>query len=295
MKSFFKRLLGNNGINTREDQTAKKVLLEPIQISPSLTLPKVLADHMDQIETTQRQTIAIKATPAENLSLRQSKFGHYPCVPKDFDYPKDRLGNFLYPLAQINFSEVPHLDHFPASGYLQFYIAADDMYGLSFEKDIPSDFRVIFFEDAELENPNEDMGFLDEVLKGNSSPVDKPHSLKFELKTEYVGMGDVKGGSKAGFNMDDIIAAHPALRREIEDAVFRNFSPIGHKIGGYAYFTQWDPREEDDEKSNYLLLFQMDSDDHILWGDVGVGNFFIDPVDLQNKNFSKILYTWDCH
>ena len=95
--------------------------------------------------------------------------------------------------------------------------------------------------------------------------------------------------------MDDIIAVYPKLRKEIEDAVFRNFSPICHKLGGYAYFTQWDPRETEGEIRDYMLLFQMDSDDHIIWGDVGVGNFFINPSDLKKKDFSKVFYNWDCH
>ncbi len=95
MKSFLNRLFGNKLDNPRAEQAAKNVLLEPVSVSPSLTLPRVLADHMDEIEPTKRWTVDIKATPNENLSLRQSKFGHYPCVPKDFEYPKDRLGNFL--------------------------------------------------------------------------------------------------------------------------------------------------------------------------------------------------------
>ena len=32
----------------------------------------------------------------------------------------------------------------------------------------------------------------------------------------------------------------------------------------------------------------------IMWGDVGVANFFIRPEDLKNKDFSKVLYNWDC-
>jgi len=294
MKSFFSALFGNKG-NNGGDQSAANIMLEPIQVTSSLTLPRALANHFDQIKKSARQTIVIKATPAENLDLRQSKFGHYPCLPKNFDYPKDRLGNFLYPLAQINLSEVPRLEHFPSSGYLQFYIATDDRYGLSFEEDMPSEFKVLFFEEAELEDPQEDMGFLDEVLSGEYSPVDTPHSLKFELKTEYVGMGDVKGGSKAGFDMDGILAENPKIKSKIEDSIFSNFSPTGHKLGGYAYFTQWDPRDPEGPQSDYMLLFQMDSDDHIMWGDVGVGNFFIDPIDFANKDFSKVLYNWDCH
>ena len=52
------------------------------------------------------------------------------------------------------------------------------------------------------------------------------------------------------------------------------------------------PRQED---SNEILLFQLDSQDHILWGDSGVGNFFISKEDLKNKDFSHVRYNWDCY
>jgi len=44
------------------------------------------------------------------------------------------------------------------------------------------------------------------------------------------------------------------------------------------------------------LLLQLDSDDSIdlMWGDSGVGNFFIKDEDLKNLNFSNVLYNWDC-
>jgi uncharacterized protein YwqG len=75
------------------------------------------------------------------------------------------------------------------------------------------------------------------------------------------------------------------------------FPSTGHKLGGYPYFTQWDPRYDQKYRdANYILLFQMDSDDdaHIMWGDVGVGNFFIREQDLREGDFSNILYSWDC-
>jgi uncharacterized protein YwqG len=77
--------------------------------------------------------------------------------------------------------------------------------------------------------------------------------------------------------------------------VSKVFPDEGHKIGGYAYFTQSDPRDEKEDRSDWVLLLQMDSQgDDILWGDVGVGNFFIHPDDLKRKDFSKVLYNWDC-
>ena len=69
----------------------------------------------------------------------------------------------------------------------------------------------------------------------------------------------------------------------------------GHWLGGYPYFTQDDPRfSRPDYAACTRLLFQMDSSEDILWGDMGVGNFFIAPEDLQQLDFSRVLYTWDC-
>ena len=70
----------------------------------------------------------------------------------------------------------------------------------------------------------------------------------------------------------------------------------GHKIGGYPGLAQWDPRSSED--THDVLLFQLDSDMgtdwKILWGDCGIGNFFINWEKLKNCDFSDVLYTWDC-
>ncbi|MCF3108907.1 DUF1963 domain-containing protein [Niabella sp. CC-SYL272] len=84
------------------------------------------------------------------------------------------------------------------------------------------------------------------------------------------------------------------FRNGVRGALFLHFSPVKHKLGGYAYFTQRDLREGDALTADYLLLFQMGSDEHIMWGDAGVGNFFIAPVDFANKDFSGVFYNWDC-
>jgi len=295
MKSFFSRLFGDKSIENSIEPIISDILLQPVQVTPELTLPMVLAKHFDKIKPSARQTVKIKATPAEDIHFRQSSFGSYPCLPKNFDYPLDQNGDLMYPLAQINFSEVPKSEFFPSSGYLQFFIAANDIYGLSFDERVPSDIKVVFFEESEIKEPNDDLSFLDEVLDNEYAPVYKPHLLSFELNTEYVGLGDVQGLGEESFEMDDILATHPKIKKEIEDAVYENFSPTGHKLGGYAYFTQWDPRDAKRPERDYILLFQMDSDDEIMWGDVGVANFFIHPVDLANKDFSKVFYSWDCH
>lgn len=269
-------------------------LLKEVRVTPDLVLPRVLADYFPEIEKTARQTVSITASPSDNLSIRQSKFGHYPCLPKGFSYPTDVHGNYLYPLAQINFSEVPHLDNFPESGYLQFYIGADDVYGLNFDDPHLNNFKVLFFEESEVKTPEDNFDFLDEGLNMEYVPVYKSHELSFDLQTEYVGLQDLQGENGSLFNLYDILERYPSIEKEIENAAYPVFSGEGHKLGGYAYFTQSDPRAEIKAIRNYALLFQMDSDQEIMWGDSGVANFFIGLDDLAKKDFTKVFYTWDC-
>ena len=68
-----------------------------------------------------------------------------------------------------------------------------------------------------------------------------------------------------------------------------------HKMLGYASFTQEDPRYKGMYKDYDTLLLQIDTEwNYIIWGDCGICNFFIKKQDLINKNFSKVLFNWDC-
>jgi uncharacterized protein YwqG len=93
------------------------------------------------------------------------------------------------------------------------------------------------------------------------------------------------------------------MNSEIRKEYLEISSFFGHKIGGYPDFTQEDVRKHssnsDQKQKPDILLFQMDTDGNetidILWGDTGVGNFFIDESALRELDFSKVLYNWDCY
>jgi uncharacterized protein YwqG len=69
------------------------------------------------------------------------------------------------------------------------------------------------------------------------------------------------------------------------------YDAAGHKLGGYCAFTQDDPRSPDDPM---FSLLQLDSDAHIFWGDTGLGHWFIREPDLRARDFSRVVYYWDC-
>ena len=285
---FRKKVSGNN------DAHAAGSSFEKVQGPEGMQMPKLFADNWSIIEETKLPYISITATPGSPGTTEKSSFGYFTRIPKDTAYPKDSYGEYMYPLAQISFREVPHLEGYPESGYLQFYISTSDgSYGLNFKDSRDQkDFRVLFFEEEELSDPQTDFSFLWNMMEKNESPVDTAHSLSFSLKNDYVGAGDIRFDNNADNIVQKLLKGYPAYEGEIQDALHDTFTGTGHKMGGYAYFTQADPR--DNETENYLLLLQIDSGDKIMWGDVGVGNFFIDAAALKSKDFSKVLYNWDC-
>lgn len=123
----------------------------------------------------------------------------------------------------------------------------------------------------------------------------KPHQLSFQIKDEYIGLDDYHGYRLLDPITAEIVKKYPAIENKLTDTLYDRFQNTGHKLGGYAYFTQADPREYKAEWRDRILLFQLDSDNDIMWGDVGVGNFFIRPDDLASLNFTNIIYNWDCH
>jgi uncharacterized protein YwqG len=270
--------------------------LEKVEVANGIHLSRALAEYWPNILQTKRTFVEIKATPSAGLNLRQSSFGHYTFLPKGFPYPEDSQGNFMYPLAQINFSEVPAMPFLPRSGYLQFYISAseDFLYGADFRYPmIQRDFRILFFEESDVDDPLTDFSFLAEVITGKWTPIDMSHSLSFSISDGYMGPEEISFEKSFDFKAA-LMEKYPALMDDLEDELLETFAAYGHRMGGYAHFTQTDPRIHDTELAPFLLLLQMDGDDNIMWGDGGVGNFFIHPDALAKKDFSRVLYNWDC-
>lgn len=255
--------------------------------------------YRDQLVATIKPYIHITATPG-NTQLIQSKILGLPYLPSNQAYPQDINGQPMLLLAQLNFAEMPTLPDYPDSGILQFFIAAHhDAFGADVESlesmQAQTHFQVRYFETIVEETEQiHDFEFLrsqfaDEAL---ISPAEWECELAFELKDSIVSLED--------YRFDQTLGAHfferfGSRQTEVRDLYWQTFSAQGHRIGGYAFFPQGDPRSVAPEE-DWVLLLQIDSDDQagILWGDLGVGSFFIPHSNLLRRDFSKILYTWDC-
>jgi uncharacterized protein YwqG len=252
-------------------------------------LPDFLGEFRPQLETYKLDYVRIQATPlpsGEALALTKSKFLGTPFLPVGVPYPHDVLVRPMILLAQINFAEVPALADYPTGGILQLFVSSTEWYNMD-----PKDYRILYHPDATAEAQT-GFSFLTPALYAES-PILVEHSLAFSRQTEYGGVADCR------FTMDfggkDYYEYQETLSQEQQDQLDALCYNVGHKIGGYAYFTQSDPRDYSAEQRDDMLLLQIDTDDQIMWGDVGVANIFISLEALQAKQFDRAYFNWDCH
>lgn len=240
----------------------------------------------------------------EKPGLFDSKIGGEYYVPRNMKPLKNQeTGEELFLLAQVNFSQIPHIESFPEQGLLQIFIAGDDdLYGCDF--------------DEPMNQHRWGIRYLEKFPKTVEpecvhSPAWKVEtSMPFDIATEYklVGKAEVQPVTPGDYRMDKYLLTNCAglvdedaggfydLEEEVCNLLADKIHAYGCQIGGYPFFTQADPREVGDEaKMPQILLFQLDSVKDIMWGDVGVGNFFISKKDLEEKDFTKVWYNWDCY
>lgn len=240
----------------------------------NLSLPKELEKLREEIEATKRPIISIKASPKQT-TLFQSKFAGLPYLPKNVDYPKDENGSYMKLLAQINFAELPSvLDDFPKSGILQFFLSKDDdVMGLDFDDQTKqSNFKVLYY--PEVLSQEEIMTDFSELLLNDNDeyfPVAKELRLSFELNDEVVSVCDYAFDDAFGdrVDFDEILGQDDdGYEMTLLDLYAENLTNEGHKMSGYAFFTQSDPREEKRYREHEVLLLQIDTDDEndIMWG-----------------------------
>ena len=190
---------------------------------------------------------------------------------------------------------------------LQFFISDDDLYGCPFTVPSPQkDWRAVYYHEIDRSvDASAIAAIYADQPKAELSPVDKECKMTFALSQEGLTTGDYRyeqlflkrwKGTFPEEKADSFFDLGTDLYDEIFDEA-NEVTELCSKMGGYPYFTQFDPRSE--ETSQYdTLLFQLDTDMRkeigVMWGDAGVGNFFINRENLKKLDFSDVLYNWDC-
>ena len=243
-------------------------------------------------------------------TIFDSKVGGLPYWDPAKTYPTDSNGKKMCLLAQINFDQDKAASPLPQSGMLQFFVGGEEMYGLDFDHPTEQkDWRIVYHEkiDASVTaEAVEAMGIpSNNDDEGVDSPVFRPCVFRLAKKETWLTPDNWERFDELTLEVaEDLFGETDA---ESADEVFGEdqyalleeeyfYSENSHLLG-HPYFTQADIRERGWRYDT--LLFQLDSEtvdeeDIVMWGDMGVGNFFINGEDLKRLDFSNVLYNWDC-
>lgn len=297
------------------------------QIKPKRTKDKgeivpETAEKLDKVllkvyEVIPPQTsVRLKLSRGET-TVFDSKMGGVPYFPKDMEYPRVREDKFeekpLHFIAQLNFGKLPEIEGFPTEGILQFFAGCDGDYTYGFE----SGYRVIYHEKViddvsklydksdmpEFDSDDDYFPFVGEFLLTAQEATEMPVTeVDFRFWETFLAAYNELFGT----NIEKIYGEGglSEVDEPLYNAVFDKCNVGETRMGGYPFFTQHDPRKNNPELAKHtVLLFQSDSenggdpnnwDDSVCWGDMGVANFFIMPEDLEKRDFSNVLFYWDC-
>ena len=246
----------------------------------------------------------------ETPDIFDSKIGGLPYWVEGKDYPKDKEGKNLFLLAQINFDKEETSSPLPTKVLLQFFISDDDIMGVDYDDQITqTNFRVIYHETVDYAitaESIENQG-IPSSEKAEIYPVTGQFKITLTKTRGYTTINDIKFenifkqayeevyGTKLNSKKKYYDILKPEEVDKLEDGLNSDSKSPYHKMLGYAFFTQEDPRYVKKYENYDTLLFQLDSESkYTIWGDLGIANFFIQKQDLEEKNFSNVLYNWDC-
>ena len=217
-----------------------------------------------------------------------SSIGGAPSMPRGAAWPKCKDQRPMVFLAQINFAEMPPLQSFPEQGVLQFFVKDEDVFGL-----LNNDFQVLYHNDLD-------------ALERRSAPAVENTPFGHRLHSEGAILKGSLATGQPSFGcwqveeymekLEDADASDEVFDA-LEDA-FEMTRPSAHYLGGHPAFDQGDVRGDDGRDLSAVLLqmgHQLDDDDwEVCWGDAGQATFLVTENDLRRKDFSKVLYNWDC-
>lgn len=256
-------------------------------MSHTMPLPELLEAYRPLFDLTARSAIHLLPLEEPPTLPWESRIGGAPWLPVGKKIPACSKGKPMQFLAQLNLEEFPTIWTMPAKGILQFYLSEDAL-DEDYER---GDASVLYFEEIEKQN---DWWEEHAVPFFEDGPFEKQEVFKLDylVTKEWMPGSDYRFREEIGRQLKTALGADywTALK-----AYSEKNAGLGHKLGGYSYFAQDDPRFSWEIPGE--LLFQLDSDEAIncYWGDMGAGHFFIAEEALKNKDFSKVQFYWDCH
>ncbi len=300
-------------MNAFWDRWRKKLAHESVPAAASGSgqgggLSPMLLDELRQtLAPVMRPCAAIELAGAATEVTGSYLTGH-PYLPAGVDWPTGPAGPQVF-IGQVNFAEVGTLPGFPTSGLLQWFVEADDTYGLTFDDTAGvAGFTARWYPTttagsvrppdaptptATLDDlPIEFVGPTALRFRSASSIPDwddLPEQIRSDTVWERMALALGESRSEPGFLYAEHVRGATSPLPEVRTT---------SKVGGYASFTQDDPRGQGGypaaDSGRSELILELDSLDVGGWGDSGIAHLFGDPAALAAGDTGSLRYHWDC-
>ena len=231
-----------------------------------------------------------------------TKIGGNPYWPKGMEWPTYKNKPMIL-YAQLNLGKLPKIDLLPTTGILQFFGDRElaDVADFDYHSPASNGFKVVYHEKIDEGNQIDKIPASIFTVKSNTSPkIDKVYYPTAKIEEDLPNLeslGILKEVTKrycrlVGKRYDSLPHDDP-IHSLIWDTAVEIAQPTwGTRILGYGSYTQGEPSFV---RGDMIQLLQIDSEKGIMWGDSGLGHFFIMKRDLARKDFSKTKFYWDCY
>jgi uncharacterized protein YwqG len=264
-----------------------------------------IEEHLNYINSLRKPAIAISTSTHNGVF---SQIGGLPDLPEDMAWPEYK-GSPLPFLCQLDLSEIPSecvRNGLPASGILYIFYN----YEYQWERYDPKDkgyWQVIYTpklrEECSCRDVPKELIIKDYIYKAKAVtfiPIetypdwddDRIRGLNMTLQQgdQYVKLRRAPFQEKPAHQLLGYPSPMQGNDMELECQLASN------GLGGDARW--YDPRAEQlaDGRSDWILLFQLDSDDDMgmMWGDCGKLYFWIKKTDLKETRFEGCWMILQC-
>ncbi len=246
-------------------------------------LQNLLERYKEKTEKKCYQFSCVEGEP----SILDNKIGGNPYLPVGEEYPKDKKGDWMPLLIQLNLKEI-HLEGWPETGILEIFVDKKLSY--------PCDYTIRYFEEG-LEYQT-----VFPEIDVSRFVVSQPIKIEVSPSICHMPISEYRFEKIAFPLISEIYENEVTNWQQLETVMGQDFdqfidslqNPAG-TIGGYADFTQEDPRTYgNEEKSECLVKLDSNLDSRLDIGDAGILFALCSLEDIREKHFEQAIVDWDC-
>ena len=222
--------------------------------------------------------------------ILDNKIGGRPYIPLGEEYPLDKNGNPMVLLLQINLENID-LKNYNKEGILEIFVDRE----LSW----PCEYKIKHFKN--------NLEYREDITEVENMIVQKPLKITLVKEVEHMPISDYRFVDTLSKIIEEVTGNKTNDVFEIEDFFtendtdmyeeFLNMNILFGDFGGYADFTQTDPRLLEDAPEKTECLFKIDSNlaDEIMIGDSGIIFGLISKEDIEKERYENTVVDWDCY